>query len=455
MTTGLFTPLFDTPAMAGAFDDRAVLSTMLRVEVALARAQASIGLVPADALPAIEACADPDLYDMVALGRATALAGNPLIPLVKALKEKVAARDPAAARHVHRGATSQDIIDTAMVLRARDGVALLRGDLDRAIAALARLTRTHAATPMAGRTLLQQALPITFGLKTAGWLSACLRIRTRLSAAMASLSVLQFGGAAGTLASQGEHGMAVTEALARELDLTAPDMPWHGQRDRVVDLGAALGLLVGTLGKIARDVAHLMSSEVAEAFEPAAAGKGGSSAMPHKRNPVDTTVALAAAARAPGLVATLLTAMVQEHERGVGGWHAEWPTLAELFRLSSGAMAHMADTLEGLTVDTARMRRNLDLTDGLMMAEAVALALAEASGRHDAASTVEAACVRAVAAGHGLLTELAADPAVTAHLSPERLAALMAPEAYLGSARDYIERVLGTHELGTYEKETS
>ncbi|MFV3128962.1 3-carboxy-cis,cis-muconate cycloisomerase [Niveispirillum sp. KHB5.9] len=444
--TSLFTPLFQTEAMAALFADEAVLSTMLRVEAALARAQSRVGMVPPTALPAIEAACDAGLYDLAALGRATALAGNPAIPLVKALTAQVAAADPAAARHVHRGATSQDIIDTGLVLRTRDAVALIRIDLERAIHALATLARTHAATPMAGRTLWQQALPVTFGLKAAGWLSLLLRVRSRLKAAGEAASTLQFGGAAGTLASQGGQGLDIAAALADELSLTLPDMPWHSQRDRIADLGAALGLLAGALGKIARDIAHLMSSEVAEAFEPAAAGKGGSSAMPHKRNPVGTTIALSAAARAPGLVATLLSAMVQEQERGVGGWHAEWPVLAELFLLASGAAAHMADTLSGLELDLDAMRANLDLTNGLMMAEPVTQALAEASGRHDAVGIVEAACKRAVAAGHGLLAALTADPAVTAHLPPDRLAELTRPENYLGSAAEFVARVLASYE---------
>lgn len=446
MNSTLFTPLFQTTAMASLFDDRAVLGAMLRVEAALASAQSSIGMVPASALPAIRAACDPDLYDMAELGRATALAGNPAIPLVKALTAKVAATDPRAARHVHRGATSQDIIDTGFVLRARDAVNLLLTDLDRAIHALADLSRRHATTPMAGRTLWQQALPITFGLKTAGWLSMLLRVRTRLAGTGKAVSVLQFGGAAGTLASQGGQGLDVAKALAIELSLTLPDMPWHSQRDRIADLGAALGLLTGSLGKIARDIAHLMSSEVAELFEPAAAGKGGSSAMPHKRNPVGTTIALSAANRAPGLVATLFSVMVQEQERGVGGWHAEWLALADLFALSSGAMAHMAETLSGLELDPDAMRANLDLTDGLMMAEAVTQALAEASGRHDAGKLVEAACKRAVSAGHGLLEELVADAEIIKHLPPGRLAELMRPESYLGSAADFVSRVLKTYE---------
>ncbi len=446
MTSALFTPLFQTQAMAALFDDRAVLGAMLQVEAALARAQAGIGMVPTAALAPIQAACDPDLYDMAELGRATALAGNPAIPVVKALTAKVAENDPTAARHVHRGATSQDIIDTGFVLRARHAVALLRTDLDRAIHALADLSRRHARTPMAGRTLWQQALPTTFGLKAAGWLSLLLRVRTRLLDAGKAAETLQFGGAAGTLASQGSQGVAVARALATDLSLTLPDTPWHSQRDRIADLGAALGLLTGSLGKIARDIAHLMSTEVAEVFEPAAAGKGGSSAMPHKRNPVGTTIALSAAARAPGLVATLLTAMVQEQERGVGGWHAEWLTLADLFALTSGAMAHMADTLSGLELDPARMRANLDLTDGLMMAEAVTQALAEASGRHDAAKIVEAACKRAVAAGHGLLEELATDAAIITWLPRERLAALMQPESYLGAATDFVSAVLTTYQ---------
>ncbi|MBJ7416606.1 MAG: 3-carboxy-cis,cis-muconate cycloisomerase, partial [Niveispirillum sp.] len=237
MTSALFTPLFQTQAMAALFDDRAVLGAMLRVEAALARAQAGIGMVPNGALAPIQAACDPDLYDMAELGRATTLAGNPAIPVVKALTAKVAQSDPAAARHVHRGATSQDIIDTGFVLRARDAVALLRADLDRAIHALADLSRHHAQTPMAGRTLWQQALPTTFGLKTAGWLSMLLRIRTRLIDAGKAAETLQFGGAAGTLASQGGQGLLVARALAAELSLTPPDTPWHSQRDRIADMG--------------------------------------------------------------------------------------------------------------------------------------------------------------------------------------------------------------------------
>jgi 3-carboxy-cis,cis-muconate cycloisomerase len=438
----MLSPLFATEAATAIFSDPARLQGVLDFEAALARAEASVGVIPRSAAEAIAGACRADRFDLAILGTETARAGNPAIPMVRHLTALVAQDEPEAARFVHWGATSQDAIDTGMVLQIRAGLAALNGDRARLSAALARLAETHARTPMIGRTLLQQAVPVTFGLKAAGWLSAVERNRRRIEAVGRAANVLQFGGAAGTLAALGERGFDVAQALASELHLDLPDLPWHGSRDRLADLGAALGLLVGTLGKLARDISLLMQTEVAEAFEPAGEGRGGSSTMPHKRNPIACAAVLAAAIRAPNLVATLIAAMPQEHERGLGGWHAEWETLPQLFLLTSGALRHMADTIEGLALDPARMRTNLEATRGLVMAEAVMMALGERIGRLEAHHLVEAACRRAVAEGRHLRDVLAQDRAVTAALPPAALDRLFAPESYLGVAELFVQRVL-------------
>jgi 3-carboxy-cis,cis-muconate cycloisomerase len=333
-------------------------------------------------------------------------------------------------------------MDTGLVLQMRAGLARLEPDLQRLSDDLAKLAAAHARTPMPGRTLLQQAVPVTFGLKAAGWLSALERNRTRLAAARHAARALQFGGAAGTLSSLGQQGLEVAAALAKALDLDLPDLPWHGHRDRLADVAAVLGLLVGTSGKMARDIALLMQTEVAEASEPIGQGRGGSSTMPHKRNPIGCAVMLAAATRVPHLVATLLAAMPQEHERGLGGWHAEWETVPEIFLLASGALRHAADVVAGLTIDAAGMRKNLETTRGLIMAEAVMMALGDRIGRIEAHHLVEGACRRAVEEGSHLRDVLARNPAVTAHLSPDALDRLFAPDAYLGVAERFVQRVL-------------
>jgi len=439
---GLFGPLFSADAVSAAFDDAATVQAMLDVEAALARAQAKVGLIPQSAVAPIAAACAAERYDIDALGQAAALAGNTAIPLVKALTQAVRAADEDAARYVHWGATSQDIQDSGLVLQVRAALAPIDSDIHRLERALVTLAERHAADPMPGRTWLQHAAPITFGLKTAGYLSALRRVKRRLRGAGEAAGVLQFGGAAGTLASLGERGIEVSEALGHELDLAVPALPWHAARDRLVDLACALGLLTGCLGKMARDLALLMQTDVAEAFEPAAAGKGGSSTMPHKRNPVGCAVALAAAIRVPPLVATLLAAMPQEHERGLGGWHAEWETLPEIFRLTSGALAQMATAFEGLEVDTATMRADLDKTHGLLMAEAASMALAEQIGKAQAHHLVETASRSALADGGSLAEALSVLPEATRHLSPEALALVMRPEGYLGAAGAFIQRAL-------------
>jgi 3-carboxy-cis,cis-muconate cycloisomerase len=438
----MLSPLFATEAMSAIFSDRARLQGMLDFEAALAHAEAAAGLIPGDAAEAIVRTCLADNFDPMALARDTVQAGNPAIPMVKHLTALVGKVDAQAARFVHWGATSQDAMDTGLVLQMRAGLASIDADLQKLTADLARLAKVQATTPMIGRTFLQQAVPVTFGLKAAGWLSAVERARTRIAESGRAARVLQFGGAAGTLASLGERGLDVAAALSKELALDLPELPWHGHRDRLVELAAALALLVGTLGKMACDIALLMQTEVGEAAEPAGPGRGGSSTMPHKRNPIGCAVTLAAATRVPPLVATLLAAMPQEHERGLGGWHAEWETIPEIFLLASGALRHMGDVVAGLTIDPARMSENLEATRGLIMAEAVMMALGDRIGRLEAHHLVEAACRRAVEQGSHLRDVLAHDSAVTAHLSPDALDRLFAPEAYLGVAERFVQRVL-------------
>ena len=438
----LLGPLFGSAEASALFTDRARLQGMLDFEAALARAEARTGVIPASAGPAIAEKCRADLFDIAELAQATAWAGVPAIPMVKRLTALIAANDPEATRYVHWGATSQDAMDTGLVLQLRGYLAVLEGDLRRCGARLARLAEAHKTTPLAGRTWLQHATPVTLGLKAAGWLDAVERHRTRLVEVRGRALVLQFGGASGTLAALGERGLAVAQALAGELDLALPALSWHAHRDRVAEVGTALGLLVGTLGKIARDVSLLMQTDVAEAFEPSGEGRGGSSTMPHKRNPVSAAVVLAAATRAPGLVATLLSAMIQEHERGLGGWHAEWETLPALCVLAAGALRQTAETMEGIELDPARMRANLEATQGQILAEAVTMALGERIGRLPAHEIVERACRHAAAKRRHLRDVLAEDPAVTAHLTLADRDRLFDPLQYVGAAAVFVDRVL-------------
>ncbi|HXH02115.1 MAG TPA: 3-carboxy-cis,cis-muconate cycloisomerase [Candidatus Competibacteraceae bacterium] len=441
-STHWFDPLFTTERMRAIFSDHGRLQGLLDFEAALARAEARVGVIPATAAPLIEAQCRAERFDLAALAQATALAGNSAIPLVKALTARVAEQDAAASRYVHWGATSQDAMDTGLVLQLRAALEVFETELAGLSAAAARLAAAHRRTPLAGRTWLQHAPPVTFGLKAAGWFDALERHRARLRELRPRLLVIQLGGAAGTLAALGESGLEVAAALADELELGLPELPWHGSRDRLAEVATTLGLLVGSLGKIARDLSLLMQTEVGEAFEPAAAGRGGSSTMPHKRNPVGCAVALAAATRVPGLVATMLAAMVQEHERGLGGWHAEWDTLPEICTLTAGAAAHLRHVLEGLEVDMARMARNLELTQGLLLAEAVMIALGSHIGRLPAHHLVEQACRRAAEQSRHLRAVLAEQPEVQAHLSSEELDRLFDPAHYLGLSETLVERAL-------------
>lgn len=324
MSNQLFDAYFTAPAMRAIFCDAGRVQGMLDFEAALARAEARVGLIPTEAVAPIESTCKAELYDYPALAQAIATAGNSAIPLVKALGKRIAATDPEAERYVHLGATSQDAMDSGLVLQLRAAIGLLESDLAKLADALAAQAERHIDTPLAGRTWLQQATPVTLGMKLAGVLGAVTRHRQRLSELKPRLLSLQFGGASGSLAALGEQAWPVAEALAAELQLTLPEQPWHTQRDRLVEFASLLGLIAGSLGKLGRDLSLLMQTEAGEVFEPSAPGKGGSSTMPHKRNPVGAAVLIGAATRAPGLVATMLAAMPQEHERSLGLWHAEW-----------------------------------------------------------------------------------------------------------------------------------
>ena len=438
----LLDPLFGSAAMCEIFSDTARLQRMLDFEAALSRAEARCGVIPADAAPAIVAKCKAELMDADALATATAAALNPAIPLVKQLTALVAKDDPEAARFVHWGATSQDANDTGLVLQMRRAFDLLEADLAALCGALTELAQKHRSTPIAGRTLMQHALPTTFGVKVGGWLDAMNRHRERFAETRPRVLVLQFGGAVGTLAALREKGLQVAEALAAELHLGLPAMPWHSQRDRVAEAATTLGLCTGTLGKMARDISLHMQTEIAEVFEPAGGGRGGSSTMPHKRNPVSAAVVLSAATRVPGLVSTMLSAMVQVDERGLGTWHSEWETLPEIFRLTAGALHQMAAIVPHLEVDAARMRRNLDATHGLIFAEAVTMALASHIGKSAAHTLVEAASRQTLKSGRHLREVLDQNPAVIERLTSEELDRLFAPENYLGVAKDLVDRAI-------------
>jgi 3-carboxy-cis,cis-muconate cycloisomerase len=437
--------LFSTDAMREVFSDASRLARMLEFEAALAKAEAHVGVIPAPAAEVIAAQCDIARFDVRAIDDAMQSAGNLAIPLVAALTRNVGDVDAQAKGFVHNGATSQDAIYTGLVLQLRDALVLIDADLVGLTQALARQARKHAGTLMPGRTWLQHALPITLGVKLAAFVSALDRHRDRLERARHEDLVLQFGGAAGTLAALGSQGLAVSEALAEELGLDVPDMPWHTQRDRLSDIASILGMLVATLGKLGRDVALLAQTEVAEATEPAAPGRGGSSTMPQKRNPVGASVAVAASVRVPGLVSTMLMASVQEHERGLGNWPAEWETLPEIVMLAAGALAAMLDVAQGLEVDVERMRGNLGLTNGLIYAEAVQMALAPTIGRDAAHALVARACRRALSENGHLRDILVSEPDVVQHLGRERIDALFDPGCCLGEGSALIERALARH----------
>ncbi len=435
----VFGAVYGTDAMRAAMGERAFLQRMLDTEAALARAQARLGMIPGEAAAAITAAARVETLDIPALAAATRNTGFPVVGLVKQLS---AAAGADAGRWTHWGTTTQDIVDTALVLQMRDAFALIAADLDRLIAAFAKLARDHRHTVMAGRTHAQQALPITFGYKAALWLDPLISMRERLGQALPRILKLQFGGAVGTLASLGDRGRDCAAELAKELDLTLPAIPWHVARDGTAEAACWLGMLCGVLAKPATDVMLLMQSEVSEASEPSAPGRGGSSTMPQKRNPIACEYVIAQARAAQALVPQVLGAMAHDHERGAGPMQIEQLALAPIFLYAHGAMAQALLIAEGLVVDAARMRRNLDASGGLIVAEAVMMGLAPLLGRGAAHDVVHHACDVALAEGVTLDVALARESRVTTHLDQAGIAKLTDPAGYLGATQGFIDAVL-------------
>ena len=438
----LLDPLFRWEPVAKLFRDDSYLQTMLDFEAALARAEASSDVIPSSAATAIASKCRVELFDKQKLAEAASFAGNLAIPLVKQLKGLVAADNKDAAGFVHWGATSQDAIDTALVLQLREALPLISGDLENLCARLAKMADQHRLTPMVARTWMQQAVPTTLGIKFAGWLDALGRHRERFREMQNRCLVLQFGGAAGTLAALGSQGGVIAKHLSEQLKLALPQMPWHSQRDRFSEIATTLGSLTGTLGKIARDISLHMQTEIDELREPAEEDRGGSSTMPHKRNPVACATALAAAMRAPGLVATMLTAMIQEDERGLGGWHAEWETLPEIVCLTAGALHQLATVVPRLEIDVKRMRENLELTKGLIFAETITAALGEKISRLHARELIGAASERAIKEKRHLRDVVNDDRKIAEHLSVPQLDKLFDPRNYTGIASEFIDAAI-------------
>jgi len=429
-----FGQLFVPAPFLEAVSDGAWVQAMLDAEAALARAEADAGVIPAEAATAIVEKGRAELFDASALAEEGRAAANPAEPLVRALRKEVGGE---AADSVHYGATSQDIVDTAAMLVSRRSLELVLAELNRAAAAVAALAETHRSTPMAGRTLLQQAVPTTFGLKAAGWLVSILEAREGLERIRDERLAVQLGGAAGTLSALGERGPEVLRLFARELVLAEPVVPWHTDRTRIAQLGGALATAAGLLVKIGLDVILLAQTEVSEVRE--AAG-GASSTMPHKQNPVASLRARACARPVDGHASVLSAALEQEHERAAGAWQAEGPALSEALAYTGGAAAAIAEAAEGLEVDAERMRANLELTQGAVLSERVVFALADQLGRDKAAAIVGDALARSAQSGRDLGEELAADP--EAGLDGVDLASLLDPATYLGSAEIFVDRAL-------------
>jgi 3-carboxy-cis,cis-muconate cycloisomerase len=443
---GLFDGVFSRGAAATGSD--AWLRAMLDTEAALARALERAGLAPAGAGAAVTAAAS-GTFDAGGIGRQAASTGNPVPALVAALRKAV----PAAADTVHRGATSQDIIDTAAMLLARSALAALAADLAAAADGCAGLAAAHRDTVMAGRTLLQQAVPVTFGLVAAGWLTSLDEAGETVARVRGERLAVQFGGAAGTLASLGADGPAVARLLAAELGLAVPVLPWHTDRSRILAVATACAAASAALAKIARDVTLLAQSEVGEVREgggPGGERRGGSSAMPHKQNPVAAIAILGCTRRVPGLVATLIAAAEQEHQRAAGAWHAEWEPFADLLRVTGSAASWGADLIGGLVVDPPRMRANLAATRGLPLAERVSELLAPALGRSAAHDLVARASEHAVAAGGTLRESLLGEPELArevdgAGITSAQIDAALDPAGYLGSAAAFTDAALDAH----------
>ena len=432
MPSWLIDSLATTDALADVFSDASLVRGMLAFETALAAAEAMNGLIPRRAAELIATVAAKSAIDAAAVARDARESGTIAIPFVKALTDRVGEVDAESAQFVHWGATSQDVVDTAMVLALGQARAVLAADHERLVAALRVLSDRHARTVMLGRTLLQPAPPITFGLKAARWLAAAARGWNRANTAFTDAAALQFGGASGTLAALGPRSSEVARAVAYALQIENPPAPWHTDRDRLAALATALAVYTGTLGKIARDIALLMQDEVSEAAEPG----GGSSTMPHKRNPASCAIAMAGATRMPGLAAAFLGAMTQEHERAAGGWQSEWPTLAAIVQGAGAVLRALAGALEHLEVFPDRMRDNIARTNGAIFAERVVMLALPRAGKAAARALVDAALERVRRDRVTLGAALASLPDARRLLTPDELRTIDVPEEYLGAAEE-------------------
>ena len=441
----LYASLFYQNDVNIIFSDEALVKYMLRAEVALAQAQAEVGVIPLIAAETIQRVAEQEIHSIINfdhLAQSSGLAGNIAIPFVKQFTAAVKKINEDASRYVHWGATSQDIIDTAFMLQAQDALQLIEKQLIQAIQATKKLTIQYRDQVMIGRTWLQQGLPLTFGHKTARWLSSLDRDLKRVQQLQQHVLTAQLGGAVGTLASLTEYGSAVVSTYAQKLGLNTPVCTWHGERDRVAEIAHVLATITGNLGKMARDWSLMMQTEIAEVFEPSGAGRGGSSTMPHKRNPVAAASILAAANRVPALMSSIYQSLVQEHERSLGAWHAEWLALPELFQLTAGSLSRAIDVFTGLEVDPENMLRNLECTQGLIMAEALMMSLAPQMGRLNAHHLVEAACKQAVAEQRHLLDVVQNNPEILAIFDLDQLRQIFNPQHYLGNTQVQIDAVL-------------
>jgi 3-carboxy-cis,cis-muconate cycloisomerase len=437
----IFRDIFSTEAMRRVFSDEQRTAYYLEIEAALARVQGRLGIIPAEAAREIEANCRIEKIDLNKLKQQTERIGYPILGVVQQI---VAICAKGLGEWCHWGATTQDITDTATVMQIRAALDLVEVDMEKIAAALAGLARRYRDTPMAGRSNLQQAVPITFGFKAASLLAAFQRHRQRLAQLRPRVLVGEFAGAAGTLASLGADGLKVQAALMDELKLGQPEIAWHTVRDRIGEVACFLGLVTGTLGKIAMDVKLLMQTEVAEVFEPFAEGRGSSSTMPQKRNPISSLYIHATAALVRQHAAALLEAAVADHERSTGPWEIEWIALPEIFLLSAGALAQTRGMLEGLEVDAARMRQNLDMTHGAIVSEAVMMGLGPYLGRQRAHDLVYDICREVAATGTPLIDLLARNPEISRHLSRVELERMVDPANYLGLAGDMVDRVLAS-----------
>lgn len=436
----LFRDAFGTPRMREIFSDYALTSRYAEVEIALAKAEARCGVIPSEAADEIAERTDVAALDFDLLRQETDIVGYPILPLV----HQMAKQCGDAGRYVHWGATTQDIMDSAVILQVRDGLDIIEQDIAELRRILAGLSKRHRDTTMAGRTHLQQALPVTFGYKCAIWLAMFDRHAERLAQLRPRVLVGQFAGAAGTLASLGSRGLDVQQALCEELGLGVPVSTWHVARDALAEAVNFLGLVTGSLGKIALDIMMMTSTEFAEVYEPFVKGRGASSTMPQKRNPISSELMLAAAKGVRQHAGLMLDATIQDFERATGPWHAEWMAIPESFVLTAGALHQAKFALGGLIVDEARMATNLDISRGLIVAEAVMMGLAPQLGRQDAHDVVYDACRRANEQNISLADALSADPRISSRIDRATIERLTSPRNYLGLAPEMVDRVLAS-----------